>query len=95
MHPADINAALQKVGSSQAQVARSLPGRDGAELTHAAVHLVIRGRSHSARIALRISEVTGLTVGELWPGVYPQLEAQQARTARARRTTPTTHRKAA
>ena len=92
MHPADINAALQKAGSSQAQVARSLEGRDGGELSHAAVHLVIRGRSHSARIALRISELTGLTVAELWPGVYPQLEAQQARAAR--RPQPTT-RKAA
>ncbi len=83
MHPADISAALRKAGSSQAQVARSLTGADGRCISHGAVHLVLTGRMASARIALRISELTGLPVGELWPGKYPLIEAQQSRTRRA------------
>lgn len=83
MHSADINAALQKRGSSQADVARSVIGRTGAFVTPAAVHLVIRGLSKSAAIAARISEVTGIPVKTLWPGKYPELEQAQSRTRSA------------
>lgn len=85
MHPADIKAALEKVGSNQSQVARSIFNRHGRPLTSAAVHHVIKGRSISRRIALQISAVTGIPVAELWPGKYPELEAQQGRPARAAR----------
>jgi lambda repressor-like predicted transcriptional regulator len=96
MHPADISAALKKAGSSQAKVARSLVGSDGKCITHGAVHLVVSGRMASARIASAISSATGIPVAELWPGRYPQLEAQQARSARrASSTQPVSPRKAA
>lgn len=87
MHPADINAALQKAGSNQTAVARSLTNRNGRSLTSAAVHHVIKGRSRSERIALCISQVTGIPVGQLWPNKYPVLEAAQERKP-ARGTTP-------
>lgn len=86
MHPADINAALQKAGSNQSAVARGFRNRRGQVLSPAAVHMVIKGRSVSERIALRIAEVTGLPVGQLWPGKYPQLETAPRKSA---------HRKAA
>ena len=82
MHPADIKAALQKAGSTQAQVARSL-SQGTSPLSHAAIHLVINGRSRSARIAKRIAEVTGLTVSVMWPGAYPQLEQEERASHRA------------
>ncbi|MDO9094463.1 MAG: helix-turn-helix domain-containing protein [Rubrivivax sp.] len=88
MHPADISAALKKVGSSQAKVARSLTRADGEPISHGAVHLVVSGRMASARIAQRISELTGIPVGQLWPGRYPQLEEAQVRASRLRRSPP-------
>lgn len=86
MHPADISAALKKVGSSQAQVARSFAEDGGKALTHAAVHLVISGRGTSSRIARRISQVTRIPVARLWPGKYPELVAEQgqAKTPKAK-----------
>jgi lambda repressor-like predicted transcriptional regulator len=96
MHPAQIKAALEMAGHTQASIARSVTGRSGGAVSSAAVHHVVRGLSQSRVIALRISEVTGLTVAELWPGRYPQLEAQQARsTRRASSTQPVSPRKAA
>ena len=83
MHPADINAALRKAGSSQARVARSLAA-DGLPVTHSAVHMVVSGRGASARIARRISEITGLPVARLWPGRYAPLESEQAAARAAR-----------
>lgn len=74
MHPADIKAALEKAGSSQADVGRSLVSRSGEPISHAAVHLVIEGKSRSMRIAKRIAQVTGLSVSTLWPGAYPHIE---------------------
>ncbi len=71
MHPADIQASLKKAGVTQARVAQSLRVTDGA------IHLVLRGATKSARIARRISEVTGIPVAQLWPGKYPLLEAEQ------------------
>lgn len=93
MHPAQIKAALEMAGHTQASIARSVTGRSGGVVSSAAVHHVVRGLSHSKVIALRISEATGLTVAQLWPGRYPQLEAQQGQ--RPRRATPAPQRKAA
>lgn len=64
MHPADIKAALQKRGSSQAKIA------DAAKVTRAHVSYVVQGRSKSRRIADLISNATGLTVERMWPGKY-------------------------
>jgi lambda repressor-like predicted transcriptional regulator len=64
MHPADIKAALQKVRSSQAKVAREL------HTSETAVAHVIYGRSTSKRIAKLISKKTGLSLSQLWPGRY-------------------------
>lgn len=85
MHPADISAALRKAGSSQAKVARWFAEQGQKPVTHAAVHMVVSGRGSSARIARRISEVTRLPVAVLWPGKYPDLVAQQARTRPSKR----------
>lgn len=74
MHPADIKAALEKCGCTQAAIARSLLGRKGQRLSRMAVHLVLVGRSKSTSVARRISVVTGIPVGQLWPGKYPDLE---------------------
>jgi lambda repressor-like predicted transcriptional regulator len=87
MHPADINAALRKAGSSQAQIARWFAERGHKPVSHAAVHMVVSGRGSSARIARRISEVTRLPVAVLWPGKYPALVAQQVPKAPSKRAT--------
>lgn len=71
MHPADIKAAIEKAGSSQAQVARSIKGRT---VSPSAVWAVINGNSRSAVIAQHISLVTGLPVHAMWPGKYPSLQ---------------------
>lgn len=85
MHPADINAALRKAGSSQAKVSRWFAEHGENPVSQAAVHQVISGRGVSARIARRISEITGVPVARLWPGRYAPLAAEQAaeRAARA------------
>ncbi|HSH71563.1 MAG TPA: helix-turn-helix domain-containing protein [Methylophilaceae bacterium] len=64
MHPADINAALQKAKKSQAAIARSLV------VSHNAVSLVIHNRTKSTRIAKAISRATGISIHKLWPGRY-------------------------
>lgn len=64
MHPADIKAALQKRGSSQARIA------DSQRVSRAHVCYVIQGRSKSRRIAEAISAATGIPVSRLWPGKY-------------------------
>lgn len=79
MHPADIKASLEKAGSSQADVCRTVRGRNGGEVTAAAVHHVIRGLSKSKFIAQKISDITGIPVSKLWPGKYPELEKVRGR----------------
>lgn len=64
MHPADIKAALQKRGSSQAKIA------EAAKVTAAHVSYVVQGRSKSRRIANLISNATGISVDRMWPGKY-------------------------
>jgi hypothetical protein len=70
MHPEDIKAALRKVSSSQAAIARRLKSRSGQPITPGAVSSVIRGRTKSLRIAQEISEVTGIPMRMLFPGMY-------------------------
>lgn len=77
MHPADIKAALEKAGSTQVDIARSLRGRERQHLSGAAVNQVITGHSKSRRIAGAISKLTGIPVATLWPGKYPDLELMQ------------------
>lgn len=64
MHPADIQAALKKRGSSQAKIA------EASNVSRAHVSYVIQGRSKSRRIAEAISTTTGIPVDRLWPGKY-------------------------
>jgi lambda repressor-like predicted transcriptional regulator len=64
LHPADIKAAIEKAGATQAGIAKGL------SVTPQAVCHVVHGRSHSLWIATRISEVTGHSIDDLWPGVY-------------------------
>lgn len=71
MHPADIKASLSKAGFRQSTLARAL------QVTEAALHLVIQGKSKSRRIALAVSDATGKKVNDLWPGKYPALEVLQ------------------
>lgn len=71
MHPADIKAAIQKRGSSQAKIA------DAANVSRSHVSYVIQGRSKSRRIADAISRATGIPVDRLWPGKYPFTDDQR------------------
>jgi len=64
MHPADIIACLTKVGHRPAKLARDLG------VTGNAVSMVIHKRIASQKIANRISQVTGKSLEELWPGKY-------------------------
>lgn len=64
MHPADIQAALKKAGSSQADIARSL------SITETMVYAVVHGRGRSRRVATEIGRVVGLSVRRLWPDAY-------------------------
>lgn len=67
MHPADIKAAVEKAGTSQAELARTLKGR---AVSAGAVWAVINGKSASAEIAHHIARAIGLPVDKLWPGKY-------------------------
>jgi lambda repressor-like predicted transcriptional regulator len=88
MHPADIKAAIQKAGSSQTAIARSLSGRAGrGSVSPTAVHAVVHGMQRSQRIAQRISQVTGIPVATLWPGAYPLAEMLQTPRNRSRSVT--------
>jgi lambda repressor-like predicted transcriptional regulator len=66
MHPADIKAALQKNGSSLANVARKL------EVSRTTVTLVVQGKATSRRVANEIAAQTNRSVSRLFPGRYGQ-----------------------
>lgn len=72
MHPADIKAALEKAGSNQDKIAKTL------KLSDSAINHVIYGRSTSRRVADLIAETTGKTLDELWPGRYNKSAEHQA-----------------
>lgn len=71
MHPADIQAALKKRGKTQASIATDL------SVSKPHVAYVIHGRSKSGRVALAISQATGIPVDRLWPGQYLYLAHDQ------------------
>lgn len=65
MHPADIQCALKKARTSQAEIARQCG------VSNVTVGYIVSGRSISRRIATAISVATGLPLDTLWPGKYP------------------------
>jgi lambda repressor-like predicted transcriptional regulator len=79
MHPADIKAAIEKAGITQAELARTMKGRS---VSAGAVWAVINGQSKSAEIAQHIARTLGKAVHDLWPGKYPQLQHRGHRAAR-------------
>ena len=44
---------------------------------------IVNDRASSRRIAREISRITGISVSELWPGRYPDLELAEIRGGRA------------
>ncbi|MNL39226.1 hypothetical protein D3C87_1614920 [compost metagenome] len=64
MHPADIQAAIKKVGQSQAAIAAEL------HVSRMAVSHIIHGRGKSRRIADHIAELVAIPLSDLWPGKY-------------------------
>ncbi|MGK2899979.1 MAG: helix-turn-helix domain-containing protein [Burkholderiaceae bacterium] len=64
MHPEQIKAAIRMRGTTPKTIADELG------ITKTTVSIVIHGRGVSARVARRISEVTGLSLQTLWPGKY-------------------------
>lgn len=64
MHPADIQAALKKLGITQRTIANEL---DVSEVT---VSTVIKGRVTSRRIADFISAKINRNVDAIWPDKY-------------------------
>ncbi|EXI72677.1 MAG TPA: helix-turn-helix domain-containing protein [Candidatus Accumulibacter phosphatis] len=64
MEPADIQCALKKARTSQAEIARKLG------VSPTTVTYVVTGKSTSRRIATAIAAATGLTLDVLWPGRY-------------------------
>jgi len=69
-----IQAALKVRGVSQVEIARRC------DVTHTGVYQVIQGRARSAKIEACISDLTGLTLVELWPQWHgKQASAKSAR----------------
>lgn len=65
MHPADIQCALKKARTSQAEIARQCG------VSNVTVGYVVSGHTTSRRVATAISDATGLPLDTLWPGRYP------------------------
>lgn len=63
-HPADIKAAIEKAGSSQADIAREF------KVSRPTVNKVVYGQASSLRIAAHIAKLIGKSLEELWPGRY-------------------------
>lgn len=66
MHPADITAALKRLGYGQADVARLIG------TARSNVSSVVSGRSRSRAVEEKISELTEIPLSELWPQWYGQ-----------------------
>lgn len=60
----EIKARLRSKGISMSDIARSL------DLTPSTIHAVVSGRSHSRRVALRISAELELRPSDIWPEKY-------------------------
>lgn len=65
MDAADIQCALKKARTSQADIARQC------QVSKVTVGYVVAGITTSRRIAMAISAATGLSLDTLWPGKYP------------------------
>lgn len=65
MHPAQIKAALEMAGYTQARIARLLGRKNSMVVSH-----VIHGRSRSRLIELRIAAVLGKSPHQIWPDWY-------------------------
>jgi lambda repressor-like predicted transcriptional regulator len=61
VHPEEIKAAIRMTGTTPAAVADEL------KVSRSMVSHVIAGTAKSARIAERISEITGMPIVTLWP----------------------------
>lgn len=68
MHRADIKAALQRAGFTQTSIAAAVG------VKQPSVSCVIAGNTKSRRIAKAIAKATGLSLAELWPGKYRELD---------------------
>lgn len=79
MHPEEIKAAMRMKGVTPTALADELG------VANSTVSQVISGRSVSARIAARISEIVGKPAAVIWPPkTGPVLRrTKQAKTARA------------
>lgn len=75
MHPEQIKAAIRMKGTTPKAIADEL-GISKTTVAH-----VIHGRGVSARVAHRISEVTGLSMRELWPDRYLRKTTKPAKAA--------------
>lgn len=64
MHPELIKAHITMKGSSMKEIGAYV-GVSGTCVSH-----VVHGRGISTPVALRIAEVIGLPLSELWPGKY-------------------------
>ena len=65
MNSADIQCALKKARTTQADIARQC------NVSKVTVGYVVAGITTSRRIATAISIATGLSLDTLWPGKYP------------------------
>jgi lambda repressor-like predicted transcriptional regulator len=68
MHPADINAHIEKMGLNQSAIG------DMFGVSRAAIAQVIRGKSRSKEIERRLGELMNLPLHVLWPDHYPKPE---------------------
>ncbi|MGB0213093.1 helix-turn-helix domain-containing protein [Algiphilus sp.] len=53
------------------------------KVSEGCVWRIVHGRASSRRIAKEVSLITGISVSELWPGRYPDLELAEIRAGRA------------
>lgn len=73
MHPAQIKAALEMNGVTQAKIA------DQCGVASSSVNDVVHGRKRSQQIELRIAVVTQRTLKDLWPQWYGPGAAKRRR----------------
>lgn len=65
IHVAFIKAELARSGYTQRKIARELG------FTPTMVNYVIKSRFQNRQIADFIAQKTGLTIDQMWPGIYP------------------------
>lgn len=82
MHHEDIKAAVRKRGITLADLAKTL------HVSPMMVSRVVRGDSKSEVVAKAIAKVTGLSVDELWPGLYAERQSGTVRAAALLRGAP-------